>query len=173
MIEWSSENHQIIIQPWVPLADAATLDDVIRRIATHQRQRAGLKTAMGRALGVAGAMLEQQSHCWTHTIDVSGDGRNNIGPVPAEVYLADAFDRVVVNALVVGDPMVGDAEGEAPGMTTQELRQYFEDEVIRGPGSFAIVADGYIDFARAMHLKLMRELSQPILGQLSQPTSRG
>ena len=38
------------------------------------------------------------------------------------------------------------------------LTGYYERRVIRGPGSFVITANGYEDFARAIKLKLLREI---------------
>ncbi len=163
VFEWSSRNHQHIIQPWIYLDSTVALDTVILRIRSHRKVRAGLKTAMGSALNVAAGMLKMQPTCWRRTIDVSGDGKNNIGATPAQVYAVGGFDEITVNALVVGDPAAASDEGI--GVSPAELRSYFEAEVIRGPGAFALVSNGYADFARAMQIKLMREISIPIFGQ--------
>ena len=164
--EWSSRNHQFVIQPWVALDSPEALDGVIENMRTHRPVRAGLKTALGTSLTFGAGMLDQQSHCWELTIDVSGDGRNNIGPTPAQAYALDGFERVTVNALVVGDP-IGFVP-ESGEMAAEDLRAYFEASIIRGPQAFAMVARGYGDYADAMRRKLIRELSQPMLGQLAQ-----
>ncbi|MFT5624472.1 MAG: hypothetical protein ACI8Z0_000968 [Lentimonas sp.] len=129
VFEWSSRNHQHVIQPWVYLDSAAALDSAILRIGSHTKVRAGLKTALG------------------------------------------GFDEITVNALVVGDPSVASREGL--GVSPAELRSYFEVEVIRGPGSFAVVSRGYADFTRAMRTKLMREISVPVFGQAGSGRRRG
>jgi hypothetical protein len=165
--EWSSRNHQFVIQPWVALDSPAALDAVIENMRVHRPIRAGLKTALGTSLTFGAGMLDQQAHCWELTIDVSGDGRNNIGPTPSQAYALAGFERVTVNALVVGHP-IGFVP-EARDMAAQDLRAYFEAAVIRGPNAFAMVANGYGDYADAMRRKLIRELSQPMLGLLSQP----
>lgn len=162
--EWSSRNHQYVIQPWIRLDGPAALDAAIARIRAHQPVRAGLKTALGTSLTFAAGMLDQQSNCWQRTIDVSGDGRNNIGPTPAQAYALDGFAEVTVNALVVGDPIGSAVAGG--GQDSEDLRQYFEDHVIRGPQAFALIANGYADYAGAMRAKLIRELTLPMLGQL-------
>ncbi len=162
--EWSSRNHQYVIQPWVRLDSAAALDGVVLRIRSHQPVRAGLKTALGTSLTFAAGMLDQQSQCWQLTIDVSGDGRNNIGATPQQAYALAGFARITVNALVVGDPIGSAVPGG--GQNSAELREYFEGDVIRGPNSFALVANGYADYAGAMRAKLIRELTLPMLGQL-------
>ncbi len=162
VFEWSSRNHQYVILPWTRLDSAVALDAAIARIAAHRKVRAGLKTALGTALGFARGLLARQEACWQHTIDISGDGRSNVGPTPRDMYQS-GFGKAVVNALVVGDPRA--ARGEGRGIGPDALRAYFEAEVIRGAGSFAIVADGYADYARAMRLKLERELQPTLLGE--------
>ena len=163
--EWSSRNHQYVIQPWVRLDTEAALNSVIARITAHRPVRAGLKTALGTSMTFAAGLLDQQSDCWQLTIDVSGDGPNNIGPTPQQAYGLAGFERITINALVVGDPIGSDVPGG--GQNTDDLRRYFEDEVIRGPQSFALVAFGYADYAGAMRAKLIRELALPVLGQVS------
>ncbi len=166
VFEWSSQNHQYIILPWTRLDSAAALDRAIAQIARHRKVRAGLKTALGTALSFGQAMLDQQPSCWQHTIDVSGDGRNNVGATPDGVY-AQGFDRITVNALVVGNPRA--ASGEGPGIEPDALLKYFEGEVIHGNGAFAMVANGYADYARAMKQKLKRELEPPLLSRRNLP----
>lgn len=163
VFEWSSRNHQHLIQPWTVLDSDAALDAAILRIRSHLKVRAGLKTALGTALNRAADLLQDQSHCWKRTIDVSGDGKNNIGATPGQVYAFGGFSGITVNALVVGDP--AKASGEGGGTSLAELLTYYETQVILGPDGFAMVANGYEDFARAMRRKLMREISLPMFGQ--------
>jgi hypothetical protein len=162
--EWSSRNHQFIIQPWIRLDSHAAIDTAAARIRTYQKRRAGLKTALSTAMLFAAEMLRDQGRCWKHTIDVSGDGRNNIGPELAQVYGVQAFAGVTVNALVVGDPTASRRRSAEGNPTKEELLGYFRDTVIRGPGAFALIAEGYPDYARAMRMKLLRELRLPVLG---------
>ena len=159
VFEWSSRNHQFVIQPWIVLDSPAKLDLTIDRIQSHRKIRAGLKTALGTALSFAASELRDQSHCLQKTIDVSGDGENNIGSVPMQIYDNPAFDQITVNALVIGDP--GD---ESVEQSKSKLLNYFETEVIHGSASFAMIAQGYDDYARAMRRKLVRELALPVLG---------
>ncbi|MEO0486712.1 MAG: DUF1194 domain-containing protein [Pseudomonadota bacterium] len=158
VFEWSSQNHQLIILPWTPLDSHGAIDQAVARIGAHRKVRAGLKTALGTALGFAQGLLQQRPACWQHTIDVSGDGRGNVGPAPRSVYAA-GFERTTVNALVVGNPQA--ETGDGPGITPLALQLYYEREVILGPGAFSMVAQGYADYARAMRRKLAREL-QPL-----------
>lgn len=74
VFEWSSRNHQYVIQPWIAIDSSDALDAAIARIRSHRKVRAGLKTALGTALLFAASLLEDRSACWVKTIDVSGDG---------------------------------------------------------------------------------------------------
>lgn len=163
VFEWSSRNHQYLIQPWITLDSAQALDLAISQIRRHQKVRAGLRTALGTALTYAASLLEQQPQCWQHTIDVSGDGENNIGPAPDDIYRALDFDRITVNALVVVDSTT--EVGETINQSAAMLEEYYRRNVIHGPNAFAMIADGYADYARAMRLKLIRELAPIVLGQ--------
>lgn len=162
VFEWSSQNHQYVILPWTELSSAEALEGAIARIERHTKVRAGLKTALGTSLLFAQRLLEQQPSCWQHTIDVSADGRNNSGLSAQNAY-ATGVGRTTVNALIVSNPKA--ASGEGPGIEPSTLLQYFETDVIRGPASFAMIADGYEDYARAMKEKLERELQSMVIGQ--------
>lgn len=57
--------------------------------------------------------------------------------------------------------------GAAISQSVSPLEQCYRDAVIYGPDAFTIIADGYSDYARAMRLKLIRELSPILMGQLT------
>lgn len=166
VFEWSSQNHQFLVQPWIALDSDAAIDQAVARIRGYRKQRAGLKTALSTAMLFAAELLREQRDCWQRKIDVSGDGKNNIGPALDQVYGLGSFAGVTVNALVIGEPSPGTASEASTGLTRTALRQYYEDEVILGPDAFAIDAYGYEDYARAMQEKLLREIHVPILGAI-------
>ena len=164
VFEWSSQNHQFLIQPWIALDTHASIDLAVQRIRAYRKKRAGLKTALSTAMIFAGELLAQKNECWQKTIDVSGDGKNNIGPDPKQVYKLNAFSDVTVNALVVGDPSPAGSVLAAGEISDPDLKHYFETNVIHGPAAFSMIAHGYKDYARAMQRKLLREMAVPILG---------
>lgn len=163
VFEWSSRNHQFLVQPWIVLDSHDAIDNAVARIRAYRKKRAGLKTALSTAMLFAGELLRDKRACWQKTIDVSGDGKNNIGPAPARVYALDVFADITVNALVVGNPASTTSASADRQLTRHDLMLYFEDEVIHGPAAFAMIAYGYEDFARAMQQKLLRELSPQVL----------
>ncbi len=88
-------------------------------------------------------------------IDVSGDGRNNIGVSPSiPRQEADALE-IVINGL----PIL-----TYTGSDTHDLDTYYREKIILGPGAFVEIANDYDDFARAFLRKLRREIT-PLVSQ--------
>jgi hypothetical protein len=81
-----------------------------------------------------------------HVIDIAGDGRTNDGAAPAALRDALTLAGVTINGLCV--------LYEEP-----DLVQYFESEVIGGPGAFAVVCASFEDFSEAMPRNLLREIT--------------
>ncbi|MFQ6550435.1 DUF1194 domain-containing protein [Aestuariibius sp. 2305UL40-4] len=155
--EWSGQDNQRILSPFTEIVDDAALDALIARIEGTERRPADPATALGVAMQY-GAFLLAAQPCWVRTLDVSGDGKANTGPLPQSLNLpAD----ITVNALVISDPP--DPNGRM-AVTRGGLITYFEDAVIRGPGAFAEVAAGFADYERAMTRKLLREIESIAIG---------
>ena len=99
VFEWSGPAHQVMIQPWVTITDAAVLLEVARRIRTNPRVTGSPTTAIGSAMGFGVGLLDQRANCWKRTLDISGDGQANTGPRPQDV--AAVPTDVVINGLVI------------------------------------------------------------------------
>lgn len=155
--EWSGRYNQKTMLDWRLIHSPADLIEVAGIIAGSQRSHNDFPTAMGHALGHAAVMLRDGPVCTHRTIDLAGDGINNDGFGPAEAYAAFPFDGVTVNGLAVD---ATEFEGDII------LIPFFKAEVLRGPGAFIEVADGFADYERAMTRKLIRELSAMVVGQL-------
>ena len=110
---------------------------------------------MGYALGYGAGMITRGPKCLYQTIDVAGDGQNNEGFSPAQAYAEFPFEGVTVNGLVVNG---ADFEAETG------LIAFYKGQVIRGPGAFVEIAQGFEDYERAMRRKLERELTPPVIG---------
>lgn len=158
--EWSGRYNQLILQDWILIDSPSTLARVANRIAATPRSHDDYPTALGYALGYAATMLRRAPICNFLKIDVSGDGRNNEGFDPRAAYAAFPFDGITVNGLVINVPE--DINTREP---QDDLVDYYTREVIRGPSAFVEVADGFDDFARAMEVKLIRELGVLMVGQ--------
>ena len=158
IFEWSSKDHQNMIHPWAEITSQGDLYKLAAALHNHQKNHATLKTAIGSALRYGLNLLNQKKNCLRRTIDISSDGANNDGITPPETYATYNFSGTTVNALVVS---LGDVADKQNMVVTRrkELRKYYEDRIIRGPGAFTILALGYQDFERAMTLKLLKELA--------------
>lgn len=152
--EWSGTQQQVTIADWTFLDDGAAIAGFAGRIAAHRRTYHEYPTAVGYALGNAAVRLNNAPlACVRNVIDVSGDGVLNDGFGPAAAYRHFEFGDATVNGLVI--------TGEQPDPVA-----YYLAEVLRGPGAFLEIADGYEDYARAMRRKLLREIRGPVLSGL-------
>lgn len=161
--EWSARDHQRLIFNWQAIHTADQLAQIAALLRAHQKNRATLKTAIGSALEFAATHLKSAKDCWQATIDVSGDGKNNDGPVPRASLGGRGFGDIVVNALVIVDPSDTRENQANTAFKSAQLEAYYHQEVIHGPGAFTEIAYGYGDYAEAMKRKLLRELAPAAL----------
>lgn len=135
--------------PWMRLEDAATAGAFATALEAAPRLPAPGATALGEGMAAGLALLARCPAAATRLVlDVSGDGRNNQGRAPGPVRDIGVGAGVTINALAVLDE-------EGP-----ELIAHFREEVIGGPGSFVLDCADHADFARAIRLKLLREIGE-------------
>ncbi|MEM9968831.1 MAG: DUF1194 domain-containing protein [Pseudomonadota bacterium] len=161
--EWSGPADQTLLVPWTEVSDDTSIDIIIETLQQVIRSDATPGTALGIAMQEGARYLDQQRDCWKRTLDISGDGKANMGPRPRDVRNRLARSGITVNGLVVGvdDPNIGDVRQAEIG----ELSSYYRTQVILGQDAFVQTAIGYADFARAMEAKLMRELDGLVFSQ--------
>ncbi|WP_407492206.1 DUF1194 domain-containing protein [Pseudooceanicola sp. MF1-13] len=153
VFEWSGRYQQDVIVDWTVLDSNGAIDDVIDQVAGHRRIYKEFPTAMGYALGYAAGQFDQGPHCDRKVIDISGDGSNNEGFPPETAYMHFPFDGVTVNGLVI--------QGRE-----EKVLEYYQRDVVYGPGAFVEYAEGFRDFETAMGRKLFREINGMILGSV-------
>ena len=153
VFEWSGRGHQTELLSWRMIRTPADLVGAAQTLTRSMRSASGLPTAMGHALAYASIKLQEAPPCLFQTIDMAGDGANNEGFGPQNVYATFPFEGVIVNGLVVAG-----SNGSA--------KSYYSTDVIRGPAAFVEVANGFADFENAMRRKLVRELASQIIGQV-------
>ena len=153
--EWSGRYNHTVVLDWTLIDSPAALLRAAEVVASSKRSQDAYPTAMGFALGYGARMLSRGPQCLHRTIDVAGDGQNNEGFGPQLAYREFPFDGVTVNGLVV----------DATDFDTKtDLIAYYRREVLRGPGAFLEVAQGFEDYERAMRRKLERELTPAVIG---------
>lgn len=158
---WAGAREQAVAANWVLIDSAEALAVFADRLAGFPRPSgdplgswAG-RTGVGAALMAGNQLLRLGPDCDARTIDLAGDGVSNDGPDSAQL------PGITVNALAVGGNLPLDHDGAIDG-----LGDWYARTILQGPGAFVLQADGYEDFARAMRLKLLRELQPLLLGGL-------
>ncbi len=170
VFEWSGPINQTIIVPWTDIRTPADLAAVTARLGAHERGVRAPTTAIGSAILAGYRYLEEHPACWKRTLDLSGDGETNIGPLPETIGESRRPAGVVVNGLVVG---AGDQDGDDERFVDiKQLTAYYRANVIKGPGAFVEVALGYEAYAATMERKLLRELASIAIGQLGDESIR-
>ncbi|MEO9572748.1 MAG: DUF1194 domain-containing protein [Tateyamaria sp.] len=162
--EWSGRYNQEVVLEWTLIDSPAALLSAAETIAASKRSHNEFPTAMGYALGYGAEMLRRAPNCLYQTIDMAGDGQNNEGFGPRLAYKEFAFQDVTVNGLVVN---------AAEFTSETQLIDFYRNEVLKGPGAFMEVAQGFEDYERAMRRKLERELTPPVIGALPDPRQAG
>ncbi|MGB7317430.1 MAG: DUF1194 domain-containing protein [Planktotalea sp.] len=153
--EWSSPADQTLLVPWRAITSEGDLNGLAAQLRSTQRTPAEQSTGLGTAMLYGAKLLARQSECWVRTLDISGDGKANTGPLPQKLNKT-AFDGITINALVIGADALD--HGDSRQAEIGELSSYFNAYVIHGPSSFVEVALGFDDYERAMVRKLLREL---------------
>ena len=150
LIQWAGWTNKEKWLPWRLLKSRQSIEALAAEIEVVKRDRVGNLTGIGTAIE-AGlyALANNQYSGHQMKIDISGDGISNIGPEPNEVRLRATAAGVTINGLAI---LLNDT-----GLAT-----YYGEHVITGPGAFVIKANDHADFARAMRLKLLRELAPAV-----------
>lgn len=169
--EWSGPEDPAVVLPWTAVTGPQVLNGIIGQLRALERRQATPGTALGLAMREGVAHLNQRTECWKRTLDLSGDGKSNLGPRPVDIKPEVEPTGITINALVIGadSPTLGDIrQSEISGLSA-----YFQANVIVGADSFVETALGFEDYAAAMARKLERELETIILGEVSRPIGAG
>lgn len=164
IFEWSGPSDHRLILPWTPITSEADIDAVAGLLRATERQPGSPGTALGQAMLRGAAYLDERPDCGRRTLDISGDGKSNLGPRPVDLRTQLAARGITINALVIG--------ADAPALSDlrqveiAELSSYFRETVILGPDAFIETALGYGDYAQAMARKLERELQTMVLSSI-------
>ncbi len=156
LFQWSSEIDEQYMIPWHLLKDPASVLSFAAKVEKAERDPDRRFTGIGRAIDF-GVRLIAENAFEGHQlkIDVSGDGRSNIG-VPPSIPRQEAN---VLGIVINGLPILTHTDADS-----YDLDTYYREKVIHGPGAFVEIADDYEDFARAFLRKLRREMT-PLVSQ--------
>jgi len=169
-VEWAGVDEQAVVVAWTIVESRRDLEDFSDRLAEGPRLVTGSSPTSLRGPGtsISDALLfvadrfdESGVQSFGRTIDISGDGPNNEGPDVDLVRDAIVARGITINAIAIAVP---DRDIYGPyadmfGTVYASLRPYFEDNVIGGPGAFAMGVAGLDDFAETIQRKLVMEIS--------------
>lgn len=144
---WSGPGAHEVMIDWTSLTSEAEVTSFASAVADIPRTVRAGETAIGEALIVCASLLANAPAAANRQIiDLAGDGRSNQGvlPQPIRDHLVDA--GITINGLCVLH--------EEP-----DLVESYTNEVIGGPGAFALWCQNYEGFAAAMRQKLAREIA--------------
>ncbi len=157
VIQWSTEESQVLAVPWTRVGSAQDALALGARIAVQRRQTADGATSISGAISAGLEVLTRlPGPAARYVIDISGDGTNNRGE-PVNIARDRAIRAgVTVNGLTILNEVTW-------------LHYYYRNHVIGGPGAFVEIADHYEAYAAAIRRKLLREIRGL---QVSQPQAR-
>jgi hypothetical protein len=157
-VEWATVGQQSVVIDWTIIDGAAAARSFGGRLVEAPRSFAG-STSISSAIDFSVRQLERAPFTTERrVIDVSGDGNNNSGRSVTDARDEALAKGITINALVILTPL---SESFRPEHTNPPggLEKYFKDNVIGGPGSFTVVAEGHESFGRALTKKLIQEIA--------------
>ncbi len=149
MVTWADKPKLAL--PWQRIASASDAAAVAAKVRTLPRQTGEFTCVSGMLRSISDKVVPQiPAKALRIVVDVSGDGRENCNPEEPPALVRDelAASGVTVNGL----PILEGDEGPV-------LEQWYRDNVMGGPGSFILPANGFNDFGRAIRQKFMIEIS--------------
>jgi len=151
MLLWSGPGSSTEAVAWTRIDGAASAEAFAAAIDAAPRSLMPGATSLGTALRASMAALGRCPFPPARmVIDVSGDGPANAGPPLARARELAGAGGIMVNGLAVVN--------EEP-----ELAEYYQRELIIGPGAFVIEAPDYDAFAESILRKLLREMGERLI----------
>jgi hypothetical protein len=151
LLLWSGTGQQDVVTNWTRIATADHLAAFADGVDSMPRTVTAGATAIGEALLASLTLLAKVPAIpKRNVVDVVGDGRSNEGIAPGPIRDRMAAADITINGLCVLH--------EEPDLLTS-----YTDEVIGGPGAFAVTCRDYKDFTAAMRQKLAREIDGSIV----------
>lgn len=168
LVEWSGPQAQAVIVEWTIVSDAADAHRLAERIREAPRLFMD-RTAIGSAIDFSVRIFDKAPAISNRrVIDVSGDGTSNAG---RSVLAArdDALSQgITINGLAIlsETPLPSNPWHTHPA---GGLLAWYENNVIGGPGAFAMAAEGFEAFGASIASKLVKEIASNDVTQPPMP----
>ncbi len=148
VVQWSDESNQMVVLPWTIIGSDEDSELVGETLARMPRRLAEGGTSISSALLYSSVLLNSAPRSPRRVIDMSSDGRNNVG-VPVQAVR----DRIVAQGITINGLTI---LNEWP-----TLDVYFQNQVVGGEGHFVIPANDYAAYGQAILRKLLKEITGP------------
>ncbi|MFC3677250.1 DUF1194 domain-containing protein [Ferrovibrio xuzhouensis] len=150
--QWSGYGLQTLLQPWTLLHDKTEIAVFATALERAERTLYGGGTAPAGAMRFGRDLLDhlvagdRPLQALRRVIDISGDGRTNVGPAPGEERTETIAAGITINGLPIlhMEPDIDD---------------YYEREIIGGNGAFLVPARDFNAFREAIRRKLIQEIA--------------
>lgn len=147
LVQWSSPDRQRVGVSWTRIMNASDARTMAGKIARMPRYVGSGGTAIGQAIAYAQAHLDGNGIDGRRkVIDVSGDGRANMGRMPSRSRDEVVDAGTTINGLAILNEETG-------------VDRYYSENVIGGAGAFIMTATDYSSFQEAIRRKLVREIT--------------
>lgn len=99
VFEWSEPGHQRVLLEWTQIRTESDLSRIAARLGDVTRSATPQGTAVGDAFLFGADLLNQQPECWKRTLDLSGDGKHNLGLHPRDAKALFQDTGITINGL--------------------------------------------------------------------------
>lgn len=149
LVTWADKPRVAI--PWKRITSVADAKMLALEVRTLPQQGGEFTCVTGMLRNVADKLITQIPMKATRIVlDVSGDGKENCNPLEPTTAVRD--ELVSYNVTINGLPIL---EGDQ----SETLEEWYRANVMGGPGSFVLPAEGFEDFGRAIRQKFVIEIS--------------
>ncbi len=151
VMQWSGFQEQEVKIDWTRVSSPGELQKMAELVRKMPRRYKGGATDMGGAIKFSREIvLSAPFSARRKTIDIAGDGTNNVNQNPEIERDITVKAGIIINGLAV----IGEAV---------PLVNYYTFFVIGGPAAFVEEARDYDSFGTAMRRKLIREIGGQLL----------
>ena len=152
-LEWARPGFFAVAVPWTRIGSRLDAEDFAAKLSAAPPS-SGTGTSISSGLLVASGMFAGNGFAGSRqTIDVSGDGPNNLG-----IPIAQTRDLLVNHGFTInGLPIMMKFTND--GYDIPNLDAYYQDCVIGGPGAFMVRVVDVSQFEATIRRKLILEIS--------------
>ncbi len=154
-LEWADGDFQRVVAPWTVIGTEADARLFAASLATAPFI-SGRRTAIGAAIDSSITLIEENRfEGLRQVIDLSGDGPQNSGSSLSQARARAETALITINGL----PIQSERQSPFRPSVNIDVADYFEKQVIAGPGAFISPTNEHQDFVDALKRKLIIEIA--------------